>query len=117
METQEEFDKIMNEMQKQIEKELYENVAKDRVVLSALKLEVPETYYKDILYYLEECEACTGTLEIVDNPPRFASQSEDEYAFRKTWVDQSCGIMGDDYHGNIWVPLPNNKYLKFYFSM
>ncbi len=53
-------------------------------------------------------------LKIVDTHGEVKPQDE-PYWFKKAYVSQSCGYTGDDYSGTIWIPLPNGKYLKYWF--
>lgn len=45
-------------------------------------------------------------------------QHEPGTAFRYIYIDQRCGgcPAGDDYNGEIWIPLPTGKYLKYSYS-
>lgn len=36
--------------------------------------------------------------------------------FDHEYVDQECGISGDDFSGFIYLPLPGNQYAKFHFA-
>lgn len=51
---------------------------------------------------------------------KHAGQRQDEpgTAFRYIYIDQRCGgcPAGDDYNGEIWIPLPKGKYLKYSYS-
>ncbi len=39
------------------------------------------------------------------------------YAFRYAYIDQRAGYLDDDFSGEIWIPLPKGKFLKFHFAM
>lgn len=45
-------------------------------------------------------------------------QDEPGTAFRYIYIDQRSGgcPAGDDYSGEIWIPLPQGKYLKFHYA-
>ncbi len=45
-------------------------------------------------------------------------QDEPGTAFRYIYIDQRSGgsPSGDDYCGEIWIPLPKGKYLKYSYS-
>lgn len=45
-------------------------------------------------------------------------QDEPGTAFRYVYIDQRSGSCpaGDDYNGEIWIPLPKGKYLKYSYS-
>jgi iron only hydrogenase large subunit-like protein len=108
----------LKELEEKIKREYEEDLAHDKEVLLEIQKNVSENMYNDIMEYLSECECCEGTLELVDSPPKFDAQNENEYLFKKAWVDQRVGICGDDYHGYIWIPIESmSKYLMFYFSM
>lgn len=52
--------------------------------------------------------------EIV-NTPKGTRQTSDSLLWDHEYVDQSCGISGDDYHGTMYFPLPDGKYLSVGF--
>ncbi|WP_312911031.1 hypothetical protein [Stutzerimonas nitrititolerans] len=65
--------------------------------------------------YIVECEM-TSDFEITGT---HGGHKEDcsGYAFRYAYIDQSVGPCGDDFSGEIWIPLPKGKFLKFHFAM
>ncbi|MBK59379.1 MAG: hypothetical protein CML01_11320 [Pseudomonas sp.] len=65
--------------------------------------------------YIADSEI-TSEFEITDT---HGGHKEDcsGYAFRYAYIDQRNGYLGDDYDGEIWIPLPKGKFLKFHFAM
>jgi hypothetical protein len=65
-------------------------------------------------YMANDCKFM-GFPKIVD-APKGTRQASDSLIWDYEYVDQSCGISGDDYHGTMYFPLPNGKYLSVEFS-
>jgi len=65
--------------------------------------------------YIRDCEM-TCDFEITDS---HGGHKEDcaGYAFRYAYIDQRTGPLGDDFDGEVWIPLPKGKFLKFHFAM
>lgn len=65
--------------------------------------------------YIAESET-TSDFEITET---HGGHKEDciGYAFRYAYIDQRNGYLGDDCSGEIWIPLPKGKFLKFHFAM
>ena len=52
---------------------------------------------------------------VVDNPVgKLQDYPENDYLL---YVDQSCGISGDDFHGTVCMSLPCEKYLMWSYYM
>ena len=113
MTEKEAYEKAMDEYVKLLK----EAGKRDRQILDQIKEDFGEDWHSAIEDYLCECELETGTLKIVDKAPYYGWQEEKGWIFKKACVHQSCGYAVDDYHGDIWVPLPNKKYLQFYYQM
>jgi hypothetical protein len=111
---------------KEIEDKLVEETRledeRNRLVMQQVKEICSDRYYQDILKYMDE-DGWTSELEIVYEPSGKYCKTEkweikgDGFAFDYVFGWQSVGIGGDDYYGEIFVPLLNGKYLKFWFSM
>lgn len=65
----------------------------------------------------EEMQDCSYLCfpTIVDEP-KGKRQDADTDFFDHVFVDQSCGIAGDDWHGTVYFPIPNGKYIAVEFS-
>jgi len=89
-------------------KKLEEALAYVATLVSARKLQ-------HIKEYIAESEI-TSDFEITET---HGGHKEDctGYAFRYAYVDQQVGYLGDDFSGEIWIPLPKGKFLKFHFAM
>jgi len=86
----------------------------DKAMASAASLVSPRKL-KHIKDYIVDCEM-TSEFEITES---HGGHKEDctGYAFRYAYIDQSVGPCGDDYSGEVWIPLPQGKFLKFHFAM
>ncbi|AUR90905.1 hypothetical protein NVP1151O_64 [Vibrio phage 1.151.O._10N.222.46.B1] len=88
---------------------------RDARILRRVKRIVGEKAFEDILSYIEECEGGSD-YDITFNTGGGHLQSEDFGFVERAYVSQSCGYSGDDYSGNIWIPITPKRYLRFYFS-
>jgi len=77
---------------------------------------VRKQVYREILGYIED-SGYTCDFSIVSQPVGDL-QEEDEYAFKRLYVDQYCngGYTGDDFAGWVCIPLNAGKFLKFRYS-
>lgn len=100
-ELQAESERIFKE-QKENEKQVFKEIRK---LVSAYKVRKLREYMSETAFW---------DLQIVDTHGNVEPQ-EEEYWFKKAYINQSCGYSGDDYSGTIWIPLPNGKYLQFMF--
>lgn len=83
-------------------------------IFNTLRETLCDDFIKDIYECIEECEGGFD-FEIVEKPK--GDSQEEYYRFIKhIWVDQSCGVCGDDYYGEVYIPLPDNKYLQFSYQ-
>jgi hypothetical protein len=83
-------------------------------IFSELAGMVCEDFIKDINDCIEDCEGGFD-FKIVDLP--CGDRQVENYEFIKhIYVDQSYGYCGDDYYGEIYIPLLDNKYLQFSFQ-
>lgn len=96
------------------EKSKEQGYKKDQELLDKIKKEVSNDFYKKIVEEIEE----TGggwNLKIVDSPPDIESEGYDD---REVWVDQrSVGESGDSFEGEVYIKLPNGKYLRWDYEM
>lgn len=66
-------------------------------------------YYKEDLTYID-------FMGIVDNPKGQKQSLEIEgLTFDCEYIDQKVGCCGDDYYGNIYIPI-GDKFMKFSYS-
>ena len=92
------------------EKSREKGYKKDQEILDKIKKEVSAEFYKKIEEEMEESEG-GWNLKIVDSPPNIESEG---YKDREVWVDQrSVGESGDSFEGEVYIKLPNGKYLKW----
>ena len=48
--------------------------------------------------------------------PKGGKQESDVDGFVHEWVDQSCGVAGDDWHGNIYFEIEPKVFARVYFT-
>lgn len=89
-------------------------------ILETIKKSFGGKYAQDIRSCLRESEAPSefGRLEIVDTT-RGKAQPENWRSFKTVYVNQTLngGMEGDSFAGDIFIPLPDGKYLKAPYSM
>lgn len=95
-------------------KELLEQETKDDKVLNEVKELVSEEFYTDLIDYM--CNSYNHSFSITDE---VGGEPQDEGLLFTPFVYQSCngGYTGDDFAGEIFIPLGNNKFFKFHYSM
>ena len=80
--------------------------------------ELEKTLCKDFIDDIKNCIIYSEggyDFKIVDEP--CGDRQEENYDFIKhIYIYQSCGYAGDDYYGDIYIPLPKEKYLQFSFQ-
>ena len=89
--------------QQKNEKAVFKEIRK---LVSAYKVRKLREYMSDSHYWNLKIVYFHGAVKPQDEP----------YWFKKAYVSQSCGYIGDDYYGTIWIPLPNGNYLEYSFS-
>ncbi|MCO7546130.1 hypothetical protein [Stutzerimonas nitrititolerans] len=92
-----------------------EQAKKLEEALSVVAALVSPRKLQHIKEYIAESEI-TSDFEITET---HGGHKEDctGYAFRYAYIDQQVGYLGDDFSGEIWIPLPKGKFLKFHFAM
>lgn len=75
---------------------------------------VSQRKLEHIQEYIADCGNCRD-FEITES---HGGEREDceGYAFRYVYLVQRGGHLGDDFDGEIWIPLPKGKFLKFHFA-
>lgn len=89
---------------------------KEQKILSDIETSFGKNIIKQIEEEMKESEG-GWNLEIVDKPK---GESEgDLLDGREVWINQTCngGYTGDDFAGEVYFKLPNNKWLKWDYSM
>jgi len=67
-----------------------------------------------INHYMADCCSSWGIQTIVDSPEGDRQDSDCE-AFDHEFVDQRCGICGDDYVGDMYFPITGGRYIKVWY--
>ena len=87
-------------------------------LLSAIKKEKGDIFFKYLKEIIEESEGIRGLAEIIEVP--IGKFQEEKYGrqIKGIWVDQrSVGMEGDSWEGTVCVQLSENRYYKFNYSM
>jgi len=113
----EQNERFMLEMAAEENKRFADEKKHNDEILDELRSTLGETYVQRIIECLKEAEA-DGKLEIVEKP-KIEKQFENWDEFDHVLVDQyvNGGMSGDDYAGNIYVPIGGGEYLKSHYSM
>lgn len=90
---------------------------KNARIMSAIKSQLGEKYFRAVLDCIMECEGY-GLYEL-EREPGGHKQMEEWFEFDHIYVDQwrNGGYSGDEFAGNIWIPLKENLYLKVRYEM
>ena len=111
---QKQFNEAMVAMHEYYAEEAKRQSKNYKDIFSELAGMVCEDFIKDINDCIEDCEGGFD-FKIVDLP--CGDRQVENYEFIKhIYVDQSCGICGDDYYGEVYIPLPEDKYLQFSYQ-
>ena len=109
-----ELEKWEEDAMEDIRKEEEEQNKKDQAVLDLVKEQVTEEVFKLIEIEIEETDGGIG-FKIVDEK---SGELDDCVEGIKVWINQwSVGESGDSFEGNVYVELPNKKYLKWSYSI
>ena len=106
---------------KQYEEELKNRDAewarKNARILNAIEKQLGKEYRQAVFDCIMESEGY-GLFELVKKPT-WKKQTEDWGAFDHIYVDQwmNGGMTGDDFAGDIYIPLKENLYLKVRYEM
>lgn len=89
-----------------------EQAARNTPVLAQVKAMVTPEVFAQIMEELEEFGEVYD-YAIVEQP---AGQPQDNgFSLGDVYVDQSCGLAGDDFSGTVAIPLPGGRYFQFGF--
>jgi len=90
---------------------------KNTRTLNAIKNQLGEKYHQAVFDCIMECEGY-GIYELTKIPGGH-KQMEDWDEFDHIYVDQwrNGGMSGDDFAGDIWIPLKKDLYLKVRYEM
>lgn len=95
-------------------KEEEEREKEDVALLEIIKHQVSPEYFKSIKFEMEESENPYNFSIVNESIGEPQKADEGDY---NIWVNQSCGIAGDDYSGTICMLLPSKKYFKWHYYM
>ena len=112
-----EFKQHMLEYEEEIKKQYIEFNRNNTRTLNVIKNQLGNEYCKAITDCIKESEGY-GLYELVKEP-KGNSQDEDWGAFNFIWVDQwrDGGYVGDDFAGEIYIPLKKELFLKVSYEM
>jgi len=110
---------LQEDMHKDLKDANLAAAAKNKEVLSAVKLRISSMKaFKDVLYSIEMSEN-TSNYKITD-APRGKFQTEGEFEKLKgVWVNQTTdgGMSGDEFAGTVSIQISNNEYFQYNYSM
>ncbi len=90
---------------------------KNARIMNAIEKTLGKQYRQDVFDCIMECEGY-GLYELVEKP-NWDKQDEDWGSFDHIFVDQwmNGGMSGDDFEGDVYVPLKPDTYLKVRYQM
>lgn len=111
--SEEEYMRIMEDADKAMTEWHLDQQARNEPLLEAVKAMVGPDVFAQVEDEIRSAEN-TYDYEIVDEP---AGHPQDNgFALGDVYVDQSCGMCGDDYSGTVALPLPDGRYFQFSFN-
>ena len=110
----EEDEKAIAEGMVEYDKELEKEIKRDNDFMESVRKMVSEEVFKQIEEELEESSGGDG-FEIVNNP----SGENQDYKDREVYVNQTTngGYSGDEFAGDCYFKIGENKYLRWSYAM
>jgi hypothetical protein len=109
----EEYMKIMEDADNAMTQWCLDQQAKNEPLLAMVKELVGLEVFAQVEDEIVSAEN-TYDYEIVNEP---AGHPQDNgFALGDVYVDQSCGMSGDDFSGTVALPLPDGRYFQFSFN-
>ena len=103
--------KEYNDAMKQLDDEAKEQYIKDQALIETVKKQVSKRIFKEIEYEIEESDNYSN-FRIVNTPDGDPQRKD----IIKTWVVQcSVGDSGDSFEGEVFIELPDGKYLTWQY--
>ncbi len=103
------------------DEKFYKNkiVESDGEILKDIESKFGIKWIKAIKECMQESEACEYIPIKIVNKPRGEKQAESYGAFKFIYVNQTTngGYEGDDFAGEVYIPLPDKTFLEFSYSM
>lgn len=88
--------------------------AKQNKILKRIKKRVSASWYKSVTDFLEYQDYICD-FSIIDMP--VGSRQQEHYRFSYIYIEQhGPGIGGDDYYGQICIPIRGGMYFSFHYS-
>lgn len=109
----EEYFEIMRAADEAMTQHLLAQQARNGPVLELVKTLVGDEVFAQVEAEIEAAEN-TYDYEIVDEPA--GAPQDNGFALGDVYVDQSCGMSGDDFSGTVALPLPDGRYFQFAFN-
>jgi len=111
--TDEEYTEIMRAADEAMTQHFLDQQARNAPVLELVKELVGDEVFAQVKSEIESAEN-TYDYEIVDEPA--GCPQDNGFALGDVYVDQSCGMSGDDFSGTVALPLPDGRYFQFGFN-
>jgi len=105
--------KLMRDQELEREKE---NARLLALILASCKKRVSKVWYDQMIAYIDfDCGDYLWNFRITDSP--CCKHKQKELArFKHVYLWQSCGIAGDDWAGEMSIPIRHGKYLTYNFA-
>lgn len=101
------------------ENEYYENINRiNNRIIKSIKAVKGDKFEKDFIKCITEMEINGGAWSFVKEPCGHFQEESGFGLIKGVWVDQWCngGYSGDDFAGDIYVKLKENKFLKMGYA-
>ena len=111
------WDKAVNQYMEDLENRDAEWARKNTRIMNAIEETLGKQYRQDVFDCIMESEGF-GLYELVECP-NWDKQMEDWGVFDHIYVDQwqNGGMSGDDFAGDVCIPLKKDLYLKIHYQM
>ena len=116
--TKDEYETDLHDYLTDISEEKERNLKKINLCLETVKKVTGQEFYNDVVKYIDdESFERTFDMSIVSTIPSGVKyQLEPEYCFGGVFIDQTCGVCGDDYRGVIAILVSGHVYLTWSFT-
>ncbi len=90
----------------------------NKIILDDIKNNVEENEYLEIIKYIEDSDnGIDGSFKITENPKGNIQDLCDYDYFKVEWIEQFCGLMGDDYSGTCTIHMSDDRFLEMPFNL
>jgi hypothetical protein len=87
------------------------------LILASCKKRVSKVWYDQMIAYMDlGCGDYFWDFRITDKPCTSGHKQKELTRFKHVYLWQSCGISGDDWSGEMSIPIRHGKYLTYNFD-